>query len=39
MLIEYTDVAQRKRALARLLGIERRVWVPAVRDSLAGDMA
>jgi len=27
MLIEYTDVDERKRALARLKGIERRVWV------------
>jgi hypothetical protein len=27
MLIEYTDVEERKRALARLKGIERRVWV------------
>jgi hypothetical protein len=27
MLIEYTDVEERKRALARLIGIERRVWV------------
>jgi hypothetical protein len=27
MLIEYTDVDERKRALARLIGIERRVWV------------
>jgi hypothetical protein len=29
MLIEYTDVDERKRALARLKGIERRVWVRA----------
>jgi hypothetical protein len=27
MLIEYTDVDERKRALARLKGIEARVWV------------
>jgi len=27
MLIEYTDVDERKRALARLKGIEDRVWV------------
>ena len=27
MLIEYTDVEERKRALARLKGIEARVWV------------
>jgi hypothetical protein len=27
MLIEYTDVDERRRALARLKGIERRIWV------------
>jgi hypothetical protein len=27
MLIEYTDVDERKRALAKLKGIERRTWV------------
>ena len=27
MLIEYEDVEERKRALARLTGVERRVWV------------
>jgi hypothetical protein len=27
MLVEYEDVEERKRALARLKGIERRVWV------------
>ncbi len=27
MLIEYTDVDERKRALARLRGVEARVWV------------
>jgi hypothetical protein len=27
MLIEYTDVAERRAALARLKGVERRVWV------------
>lgn len=40
MLIEYTDVDERKRALARLKGIEVRVWirvdgfqkVPAIAD-------
>ena len=26
-MIEYPDAAERKRALARLIGIERRVWV------------
>ncbi|MGE5142282.1 MAG: DUF3501 family protein [Acidobacteriota bacterium] len=29
MLIEYEDVEERKRALAELTGIERRVWVRA----------
>jgi hypothetical protein len=29
MLIEYSDVAERQRMLARLKGIERRVWVQA----------
>src|SRR5512134_2504327 len=27
MMIEYTDVAERQRMLARLIGIEDRVWV------------
>ena len=27
MLVEYEDVEERKRALGRLIGIERRVWV------------
>ena len=29
MMIEYTDVAERQRMLARLIGIEDRVWVQA----------
>ena len=27
MLIEYSDVEERKQALARLIGVERRVWL------------
>jgi hypothetical protein len=29
MLIEYSDVAERQRALARLVGIEEQIWVQA----------
>lgn len=32
MLIEYTDVAARRQALAALIGIERRVWVQVAGD-------